>query len=118
MRDNHPLGSTGLYLCDLFAHDPQVSCGIKDRPMPARPGSEQKWYNGLGETRARCQSADMSLRYVIRPDRQGFSVCDLWTGQPAVLAMDPQTGLSEEDAEHLAELLNKRALQGDRTVLS
>lgn len=59
----------------------------------------------------------MIHRFVIRPDRQGYSVCDLWTGEPAVIALAPQTGLSQEDAEHTAELLNRRAEGGDRAVL-
>jgi hypothetical protein len=59
----------------------------------------------------------MTPRFVIRPDRVSFSVCDSWTGQPAVIAMTPQTGLSREDAEHTAGLLNERADQGDRRVL-
>ena len=59
----------------------------------------------------------MMERFVIRPDRSGFSVCDLWTGEPAVIAMTPQTGLSEEDAEHTAALLNRRASGGDREIL-
>ena len=59
----------------------------------------------------------MTPRFVIRPDRESFSVCDSWTGQPAVIAMTPQTGLSREDAEHTAGLLNARADQNDRRVL-
>lgn len=59
----------------------------------------------------------MMARYVIRPDREGFSVCDNWTGQPAVIAMTPQTGLSQEDAEHTRDLLNTRAERGERKVL-
>ena len=58
----------------------------------------------------------MTPRYVIRPDRESFSVCDSWTGQAAVIAMTPQTGLSREDAEHTADLLNKRAEQGERVL--
>lgn len=56
-------------------------------------------------------------RFVIRPDREGFSVIDIWTGEPAVIAMAPQTGLAQEDAEHTAQLLNRRTLAGDRGVL-
>jgi hypothetical protein len=59
----------------------------------------------------------MASRYVIRRDAAGFSVVDNFTGEPLVLAMDPQTGLSEEDAQHLAALFNKRAEQGERTLL-
>jgi hypothetical protein len=58
----------------------------------------------------------MAKRYVIRKDASGYTVADNFTGEPLVLAMDPQTGLSEEDARHLAELFNRRAEQGDRAL--
>ncbi len=48
-------------------------------------------------------------RYVIRPDSHGFSVIEVATGAAAVIAMAPQRGLSQEDAEHLAGLLNAPA---------
>lgn len=51
-----------------------------------------------------------------RPDRDGFSVYDVWTGEVAVIAMTPQSGLSQEDAEHTAVLLNRRATQGERKL--
>jgi hypothetical protein len=51
----------------------------------------------------------MEPRYVIRPDPDGYSVRDLLTGQPAILAATPQKGLSQQDAEHTAELLNQSA---------
>jgi hypothetical protein len=56
----------------------------------------------------------MEPRYVIRPDPQGYSVRDLLTGQPAILAATPQKGLSQEDAEHTAELLNRTATEATR----
>jgi hypothetical protein len=59
----------------------------------------------------------MSERFTTRPDREGFSVYDRWTGEVAVIAMVPQSGLSQEDADHTAELLNRRAAGGDRTIL-
>jgi hypothetical protein len=52
-------------------------------------------------------------RYTTRPDRDGFSVYDVWTGEVAVIAMLPQSGLSREDAEHLANLLNRRSRQDE-----
>jgi hypothetical protein len=58
----------------------------------------------------------MASLYTIRRDASGFTVADKFTGEPLVLAMDPQTGLTEEDAEHLAALFNKRAEQGDRAT--
>jgi hypothetical protein len=56
-------------------------------------------------------------RYTTRPDREGFSVYDAWMGEVAVIAMTPQSGLSREDAEHTAELLNRRAQQGEHKML-
>lgn len=62
-----------------------------------------------------CQS--MNGHFAIRPDPVGFTIFDIWTGEVAVIAMTAQTGLSREDAERTAELLNRRARQGDRTVM-
>lgn len=59
----------------------------------------------------------MAERFAIRADPEGFSVYDLWTGETAIIAMAPQSGLSEEDARHTAGLLNRRARNGDRNVL-
>lgn len=50
----------------------------------------------------------MNTRYTIRPDATGYSVIDLETGSPAELAMTPQVGLSQEDAEHTAGQFNLR----------
>lgn len=59
----------------------------------------------------------MTERYAVRPDPSGFSVFDVWTGETAVIAMTPQDGLSLEDAEHTAALLNRRTERGDRKVM-
>lgn len=59
----------------------------------------------------------MSDRYLVRPDGGGFCVYDVWTGEPAVIAMTPQTRLSKDDAEHTASLLNTRVERGERKVL-
>ncbi len=59
----------------------------------------------------------MTDRYLVRPDGSGFCVYDIWTGEPAIIAMTPQTGLPREDAEHTAALLNTRAGRGERKVL-
>jgi hypothetical protein len=53
-------------------------------------------------------------RYVVRPVDQGFRVVDVVTGETAVLAMTPQTRMSEEDAAHTARMLNHRAADGTR----
>ena len=55
----------------------------------------------------------MADRYGIRKDPTGYTVTDKLTGEPLILAMDPQTGLSEADALHLAELFNRSATQDD-----
>ena len=50
-------------------------------------------------------------RYVIRPDATGFSIIDIWIGEPAVVAASPQVGLPQTDADHIAKLLNDRAAE-------
>lgn len=55
----------------------------------------------------------MTQRFSIRPDPSGYSVVDLATGEIVVLAMTPQRGLSQEDAEHTAAALNRHAKDGD-----
>jgi len=55
-------------------------------------------------------------RFALRPDRSGWTVYEVWTGEPAVIAMVSQTGLSEEDAQHTADLLNRRSRNGDRSM--
>ena len=49
-------------------------------------------------------------RYGIRPDRRGFTVPDLFTGQPVVIIDVRQVGLSGHDAIELTKLLNKHAI--------
>jgi hypothetical protein len=49
----------------------------------------------------------MSARYNIRPDPDGWTVYDAVTGLPAELNDVTQIGLSLEDADDLADLLNR-----------
>jgi hypothetical protein len=58
----------------------------------------------------------MLARYHIRKDRHGFTVFDIWTDEPLVIALMPQTGLTDGDAKTLADLMNRRALRGDRVL--
>jgi hypothetical protein len=55
-------------------------------------------------------------RFALRRDRTGWTVYEVWTGEAAVIAMVPQTGLSQDDAQHTAALLNRRARGGDRSM--
>ena len=54
-------------------------------------------------------------RFLVEPDPFGFSVIDIWTGEPAEFATRPQSGISEADAAAIAEVLNRRALSGRAT---
>lgn len=56
-------------------------------------------------------------RYDLRPDSEGWTVFDVWTGEPVVIELTPQTGLDIQDADELAELLTYRADRGIREVL-
>ena len=55
-------------------------------------------------------------RYRIRPDASGWTVYEVWTGEPALVASKAQTGLSEDDARHTASLLNSRTRRGDSSM--
>jgi hypothetical protein len=55
-------------------------------------------------------------RYDLREDSEGWTVFDIWTGEPAVINLMPQTALDIQDADELAELLTRLADRGDRSV--
>lgn len=57
-----------------------------------------------------------SDRYAVRPDPAGFTVFVTFTGEPAVISGQPQTGLSEADARHTAEVLNQQSRLGDSSM--
>lgn len=63
-------------------------------------------YEAESRTRRRRES-----RFVTFPDPFGHSVIDTWIGEPATFADRPLTGISEQDAEDAAEVLNRRALR-------
>jgi hypothetical protein len=49
----------------------------------------------------------LKQRFHCRPDRLGWTVYDIWTGEPVALALLVQTGLAYADALDLVELLNR-----------
>jgi hypothetical protein len=55
-------------------------------------------------------------RYGVRPDPSGFTVYVIFTSEAAVVGGVRQTGLSEEDARHMAGLLNTQARRGDSSM--
>lgn len=58
----------------------------------------------------------MSQRYDIKPDDEGFTVFDVFTGQTVVIMEVPQVGLDIQDARDLAELLDNPAVRADRRL--
>ena len=58
----------------------------------------------------------MAQRYDIREDGEGWTVFDLFTGEPVVINMVTQTGLDIQDADELAELLDHPAMIADRAL--
>jgi hypothetical protein len=56
-------------------------------------------------------------RYTLRHDAAGWSVLELWTGKAAVVAGVAQAGLSEDDARHMADLLNTQTRGAERPCL-
>ena len=78
--------------------------------MAAERGSDGPVHDG------KTSVTPQTERFVIRPDRDGYSVIDMWTGEAAIIAQTPQTGIPAGDAEHLAQLLNTRSGTDDRRV--
>ena len=58
----------------------------------------------------------MNERYDIRPDDEGCTVFDIFTGKPVVIMEAPQVGLDIQDASDLAELLDRPAMRADRKL--
>lgn len=55
-------------------------------------------------------------RYALRPGGTGWTVIEIWTGKPAMAGGMAQSGLSEEDANHMLKLLNAQARRGDSSM--
>ncbi len=55
-------------------------------------------------------------RYAVRKDANGWTVYEIFTGEPARVGGAPQAGMSEADARHQLGLLNDRARQGDSSM--
>ena len=51
----------------------------------------------------------MQKRYDLREDAHGWTVFDRFTGWPVVLAGTEQSGLDIQDADEVAELLDRLA---------
>jgi len=58
----------------------------------------------------------LASRYDIREDNDGWTVFDIFTGQPVVIGLVPQVGLDIQDADELAELLDHKAFASDRAL--
>lgn len=54
----------------------------------------------------------MQSRFDLRKDLEGWTVYDRFTGWPAVVAGVAQTGLEIQDADELAELLDRLSANG------
>lgn len=55
-------------------------------------------------------------RFQLRHDDEEWTVFDNWTGLAVMIAGVEQSGLSLQDADQLAELLQRRADKGDRRI--
>ena len=56
-------------------------------------------------------------RYDLKPEHGGWTVIDIWTGEPVVLGGSAQVALDLADAEVVQAILNEHARRGARTVL-
>ena len=81
-----------------------------------RPRYVDPWSTPSLDARRPTGSRTMPQRYDIREDREGWTVFDLFTGEPVVISDVPQTGLDIQDADELAELLDHKAFANNRTL--
>lgn len=58
----------------------------------------------------------MANRYDIEQDKEGWTVFDVFTGQPVAIDGVLQIGLDIQDASDLAELLEHPSMTKDRTL--
>lgn len=56
------------------------------------------------------------VRFAVRPDDEGWTVFDNWTGLAVVIASVVQSGIGLDDALELCAMLQRRATQGDRQI--
>lgn len=59
----------------------------------------------------------LAIQYDVRRDPGGWTVFDRWTGKVVVVAGAKQAGMALREAEDLIERLNRRRVQGDRSIL-
>jgi len=59
----------------------------------------------------------MIVQYDCRRDDHGWTVFDRWTGRIVILQHSAQIGLDWSAANSLAARLNRRRLDGDRSIL-
>jgi hypothetical protein len=59
----------------------------------------------------------MTVQYDTRRDDLGWTVFDRWTGHMVVLQGAEQSGLGWTEADDLVDRLNRRRLEGDRSIL-
>jgi hypothetical protein len=59
----------------------------------------------------------MMIRFDTRRDARGWTVFDRWTGRPVVVSRAVQEGLAFVEADDLAHRLNRRRLDGERSIL-
>jgi hypothetical protein len=58
----------------------------------------------------------MARRYDVRKDSTGWTIYDIFTGEPVVIRMDTQTGLTEWDARYLQRLLNHKGFENYKAL--
>lgn len=58
----------------------------------------------------------MVMRYDVRKDSTGWTIYDVFTGEVAVVRMDPQTGMTEWDARYLQRILNHQGFKNYRKL--
>lgn len=68
--------------------------------------------NDAAYSKLEAQTPRRGGRYAVLPSPGGFAVIDTFTGEPADFAKVQQRGISVEDANDIADILNRRHFAG------
>lgn len=68
--------------------------------------------NDAAYSKIEAQTPRTGGRYAVLPSPGGFSVIDTFTGEPATFGMAHQAAISVEDANEIADILNRRYFEG------
>jgi hypothetical protein len=85
-----------------------ITCGARRAHQCQRPVDLSSKSSSDDRARLKRDTQIMPKRYDLREDSDGWTVFDIFTGEPVVISLVPQTGLDIQDADELAGTLGSQ----------